>query len=65
MIVKAIVLSRVKRENKKFEKAYLNLASKELGSLNAKGEESDEDFDESPLLLSFTQKHDVFAGSTL
>jgi len=65
MIVKAIVLSRVKRENKKFEKAYLNLASKELGSLNAKGEESDEDFDESPLLLSFTQKHGAFAGSTL
>ncbi len=65
MIVKAIVLSRVKRENKKFEKAYLNLASKELGSLNAQGEESDEDFDESPLLLSFTQKHGAFAGSTL
>jgi biopolymer transport protein ExbB len=65
MIVKAIVLSRVKRENKKFEKAYASLTNKELGNLNAQGEENDEDFDESPLLLSFTQKHGAFAGSTV
>jgi biopolymer transport protein ExbB len=65
MIIKAIVLSRVQSENKKFEAAYKKLTTDELGNLNAEEDENDEDFDESPLLLSFTKKHGAFAGSTI
>ena len=65
MIVKAIVLSRIQGENKKFEAAYLLLTTEELGSLNRADDEDDKDFDESPLLLSFTKKHGAFAGSTI
>ena len=65
MIVKAIVLSRIQSENKKFEAAYLLLSTEELDSLNRADDEDDKDFDESPLLLSFTKKHGAFAGSTI
>ena len=65
MIVKAVVLQRVHSENKKFEQAYSHLATQELGSLNKEDDEADQDFDESPLLLSFTKQHGVFAGSTI
>jgi biopolymer transport protein ExbB len=61
MILKAILLSRIQSENKKFEKAFSQLAVHDLGSLNSEDTESDE----SPLLLSFTQKHGAFSGSTI
>ena len=61
MILKAILLSRIQSENKKFEKAFSQLAVHDLGSLNSEDSESDE----SPLLLSFTQKHGAFSGSTI
>ena len=65
MIIKAVVLSRVQRENKKFGTAYMKLTTEELGNLNSQDNEDDEDFNESPLLLSFTKKHGAFAGSTI
>ena len=65
MIVKFIVLTRIQRENKKFEEAYSLLTAEDLNSLNAPDDEDDKDFDESPLLLSFTKKHGAFAGSTV
>jgi biopolymer transport protein ExbB len=65
MIIKAIVLNRVHSANKKFEQAYGQLTAQEIGNLNAEDEESDKDFDESPLLLSFTEDHSAFAGSTI
>ena len=61
MILKAILLSRIQSENKKFEKAYSQLAVNDIGSLNSEDSESDEP----PLLLSFTQKHGAFSGSTI
>ncbi len=65
MIIKAVVLSRVQGENKKFGAAYKKLTTEELGNLNSQDDENDKDFDESPLLLSFTKKHGAFAGSTI
>jgi len=65
MIVKAIVLNRVHSQNKKFQQAYGQLATQEIGNLNKEDVEGDEDFDESPLLLSFTSKHGAFTGSTI
>ena len=61
MILKAILLSRIQSENKKFEKAYSQLAVNDIGSLNSE----DSGSDEPPLLLSFTQKHGAFSGSTI
>jgi biopolymer transport protein ExbB len=65
MIVKAIVLQRVHGENKKFEQAYSKLGTQDIAKLNKEGAEGDEDFDESPLLLSFTKTHGAFTGSTI
>jgi len=65
MIIKAIVLQRVHSENKKFEQAYSQLTSQDIDMLNKEDDEDDQDFDESPLLLSFTSKHGAFAGSTI
>jgi len=65
MIVKAIVLQRVHSENKKFEQAYSQLSTQDIDKLNNENDEADQDFDESPLLLSFTKTHGAFAGSTI
>ena len=65
MIVKAIVLTRVHSLNNKFQQAYSQLATQEIGNLNKEDVEGDQDFDESPLLLSFTSQHGAFTGSTL
>ncbi len=65
MIVKAIVLNRVHSENKKFEQAYSQLEAQDIDKLNSDEAEGDHDFDESPLLLSFTSKHGAFTGSTI
>ena len=65
MIIKAIVLSRVMKENKKFEKAYSLLTEADLGKLNSADDPDDADFEESPLLLSFTEHHGEFTGSTI
>jgi biopolymer transport protein ExbB len=65
MIVKAIVLNRVASENKKFQQAYSQLTAQDLDKLNTEDVEGDEDYDESPLLLSFTGKHGAFTGSTI
>ncbi|NOT12377.1 MAG: DUF2341 domain-containing protein [Methylococcaceae bacterium] len=65
MIVKAIVLSRVTSENKKFQQAYSQLSTQDIANLNKEDVEGDQDFDESPLLLSFTKTHGAFTGSTI
>ena len=65
MIVKAIVLNRVAGENKKFQQAYSQLTAEDIDKLNNDDAAGDEDFDESPLLLSFTGKHGAFTGSTI
>ncbi|MDD2658550.1 MAG: DUF2341 domain-containing protein [Methylococcales bacterium] len=65
MIVKAIVLNRVHGQNKKFEQAYSQLGAQDIAKLNKEDDEGDEDFDESPLLLSFTQTHGAFPGSSI
>ena len=65
MIVKAIVLNRVHSQNNKFQQAYSQLTTQEIGNLNKEDVEGDQDFDESPLLLSFTSTHGAFTGSTL
>ncbi len=65
MIVKAIVLTRVNSLNNKFQQAYSQMGTQEIGNLNKEDAEGDQDFDQSPLLLSFTSSHGVFKGSTL
>ena len=67
MIIKAIVLNRVHNANKKFEHAYSRLSTQELGNLNSEDEENeeDDDDDESSSLLSFTEDHSKYAGSTI
>ncbi|QPK64173.1 DUF2341 domain-containing protein [Methylomonas sp. LL1] len=65
MIVKAIVLSRTSRENKKFEEAFSKLGTMNISKLDHQDEEGQADFDESPLLLSLTGNHAAFAGSSI
>jgi biopolymer transport protein ExbB len=65
MVSKAIVLSRTLSENKKFEAAFSQLGADNITNLDHKSEEGEEDFDESPLLLSLTSNHAAFAGSSI
>jgi len=65
MVSKAIVLSRTRSENKKFEEAFQNLGVQNIANLDHKDEEGQEDYDESPLLLSLTGNHAAFAGSSI
>jgi len=65
MIVKAIVLNRISRENKRFGQAYSQLTTQEIGNLNSEDDEDDQDYDESTLLLSFTKSHGAFTGSSI
>jgi len=65
MVSKAIVLSRTLSENKKFEAAFSQLGADNITNLDHKSEEGEEDFDESPLLLSLTGNHAAFAGSSI
>lgn len=65
MISKGIVLARTLSENKKFEQAFSQLGADNIGNLDHLDAEGDEDFDESPLLLSLTSHHAAFAGSSI
>lgn len=65
MVSKAIVLSRTRGENKKFEEAFANLGSGNIANLDHQDEDDQADYDESPLLLSLTGNHAAFAGSSI
>lgn len=65
MISKAIILSRTASENKKFEEAFSSLSVQELATLNREDGEDDEDYEESPMLLSLTANHSAFTGSSI
>ncbi len=65
MISKAIILSRTDRENHKFEQAFAKLNLQELDSLNREETEDDEDYEESPMLLSLTSTEGAFRGSSI
>lgn len=65
MVSKGIVLARTQSENKKFEKAFSELGAENISNLDHQSEEGEEDFDESPLLLSLTNNHADFAGSSI
>ena len=65
MLSKAIVLSRTRRENKKFEEAFSSLGTSNIANLDHQDEDGQTDFDESPLLLSLTGNHAAFAGSSI
>ncbi|TAN69493.1 MAG: DUF2341 domain-containing protein [Methylobacter sp.] len=65
MIVKTIVINRIHGENKKFERVFSTLGAQEISKLNSEETEDDEDFEESPLLLSLTSKHGAFMGSSI
>ena len=61
MIMKGIVLNKVYQENKKFEAAYSSLSIQELGNLD----KDDGGADEEISLLSFSETHGEFTGSTI
>lgn len=65
MLSKAIVLSRTRSENKKFDEAFSNLGTSNITNLDHQDEDGQSDFDESPLLLSLTGNHAAFAGSSI
>lgn len=65
MIGKGIVLSRTRRENRKFEEAFMQLGAQNIATLDHGDEEDQADYDESPLLLSLTANHAAFAGSSI
>ena len=65
IVSKAIVLSRTRSENKKFEEAFGNLGAQNITNLDHQDEAGQEDYDESPLLLSLTGNHAAFAGSSI
>lgn len=64
MISKAIVLNRTGSQNKKFEQAFGKLSMKELTSLNREDDENDEDYEDSPMLLSLAADDGSFKGSS-
>ncbi len=61
MIMKGIVLNKVYQENKKFEAAYSTLGIQELGKLDSDDGSADEEIS----LLSFSETHGEFTGSTI
>lgn len=65
MIGKGIVLSRTRRENRKFEEAFMQLGAQNIAKLDHGDEEDQADYDESPLLLSLTGNHAAFTGSSI
>lgn len=65
MLVKAIVLSRTQRENKKFESAFSRLDTTEISNLDQMNEEELDAYDESPLLLSLVGNNTAFTGSSI
>ncbi|MBD9355739.1 DUF2341 domain-containing protein [Methylomonas albis] len=64
IVSKAIVLGRIRSENKKFEEAFSQLGATSISNLDHQDEEGQADFDESPLLLSLTGHHAAYAGSS-
>lgn len=65
MITKAIVISRTASANKKFEQAFSKLSAQELTNLNREETEDDQDYEDSPLLLSLSADHSDFMGSSI
>jgi len=65
IVSKAIVLNRTRSENKKFEEAFSQLGAKNISNLDHQDEDGQEDYDESPLLLSLTGNHAAFAGTSI
>ncbi len=65
MLMKGIVLTKVRKENKKFIKEFEALDVQQMESLNRKDSEDDEEAEESPLMLSLTGGHEKFQGSSL
>jgi len=65
IVSKAIVLSRTRSENKKFEDAFSKLGVTSIANLDHQDEDGQEDYDDSPLLLSLTGNHAAFAGSSI
>lgn len=65
IVSKAIVLAGIQRENKKFEEAFSLLGAQNISNLDHNTAEDDEDFDESPILLSLSRHHTAFAGSSI
>ena len=65
MIIKAVVLSKVHSENKKFEKAYSRLGNQDISNLNTEGDDDEEYEEEEGSLLNLTKAHGSFTGSTI
>ena len=65
MIGKAIVLNKVRKENKRFIDEFEKLGIAEMEKLDREDTEEDEDALESPLMLSLTGGHEKFIGSSI
>ncbi len=65
MVGKSVVLSRTRRENRKFEQAFSELGANNIANLDHQDEDDQDDYDQSPLLLSLTGNHADFAGSSV
>lgn len=65
MITKAIVINRIHKDNRRFEQVFSQLGAQDLSALNVEENEDDQDFEESPLLLSLTSSHGAYAGSSI
>ena len=65
IVSKSIVLNRILKENKKFEEAFSQLGAQSIAKLDHETAAGDEDFEESPLLLSLSRHHAAYAGSSI
>lgn len=65
MITKTMVINRTHNENRRFEQAFSKLGTQDISTLNNESNESDEEFEESPLLFSLTADHNSYAGSSI
>jgi biopolymer transport protein ExbB len=65
MGVKALVISKIEKGNRKFLDDYKQLAIAETGKLDASDTDEDADISDSPLLTALIGKHDHFQDSPL
>jgi biopolymer transport protein ExbB len=65
MATKGLTIMRVRRDNALFLKQFESLGSQDVGKLDADENETDEELQESPLLLALSGPHDHFQSSSL
>ncbi len=65
MINKGVVINRVLRDNRGFDRHFAKLGAGHIGDLDNEESEDDRELEESPLMMALAGKHDHFQSSPL